>query len=134
MKQVAKGYFHDYNELRHQGGKAWIAPNTLIREDVSPPHSAEPLSPLRSFLRPSQRKLTSHAFCTQLSLYFPNIEGMRLSDRAKTHTVDLLPGKVSVVVFSSFKSSEVSSATSRGLGSPLALLDHALSPEVFRVC
>jgi len=35
VKQVSKGYFHDYNELRHQGGKAWIAPNTLIREDVS---------------------------------------------------------------------------------------------------
>lgn len=35
VQQVAKGYFHDYNELRHQGGKAWVAPNTLIREDVS---------------------------------------------------------------------------------------------------
>lgn len=34
VKQVSKGYFHDYNELRHQGGKSWIAPKTLIREDV----------------------------------------------------------------------------------------------------
>ena len=99
VKQVAKGYFHDYNELRHQGGKAWIAPNTLIREDVS-------LAPsLYGFLRHS--RLTRPPSRLQLSLYFPNIEGTRLSDRAKTHTVDVLPGKVSVVVFSSFKSSEV---------------------------
>lgn len=35
VKQVAKGYFHDYNELRHSGGKTWVAPKTLIREDVS---------------------------------------------------------------------------------------------------
>ncbi|ORY92939.1 ATP10 protein-domain-containing protein [Leucosporidium creatinivorum] len=74
VKQVSKGYFHDYNELRHQGGKAWIAPNTLIRED--------------------------------LSLYFPDIEGVALSNKEKTHTTDLFPGKVSLVVLSSFKSSE----------------------------
>lgn len=74
VKQVSKGYFHDYNELRHQGGKSWIAPNTLIRED--------------------------------LSLYFPDIEGTSLADRSKTHTTDLFPGKISLVVMSSFRSSE----------------------------
>ncbi|GAA5983212.1 hypothetical protein JCM11641_006852 [Rhodosporidiobolus odoratus] len=35
VKQVSKGYFHDYNELRQKGGKAFIAPKTLIREDLS---------------------------------------------------------------------------------------------------
>lgn len=35
VKQVAKGYFHDYNELRNRGGKSWLAPKTLIRDDVS---------------------------------------------------------------------------------------------------
>ncbi|BGP15963.1 hypothetical protein JCM10213_004778 [Rhodosporidiobolus nylandii] len=36
VKQVSKGYFHDYNELRGpKGGKAFIAPKTLIREDLS---------------------------------------------------------------------------------------------------
>lgn len=36
VKQVSKGYFHDYNSLRQEGGKAFIAPKTLIREDVRP--------------------------------------------------------------------------------------------------
>ncbi|GAA5901462.1 hypothetical protein JCM6882_006284 [Rhodosporidiobolus microsporus] len=35
VKQVSKGYFHDYNELRQKGGKAYISPKTLIREDLS---------------------------------------------------------------------------------------------------
>lgn len=42
VKEVSKGYFHDYNELRQQGGKAYVAPKTLIREDVRSP-SALPL-------------------------------------------------------------------------------------------
>ncbi|KAL8280572.1 hypothetical protein RQP46_006895 [Phenoliferia psychrophenolica] len=74
VKEVSKGYFHDYNELRHEGGKAWLAPSTLIRPD--------------------------------LARYFPDIEGVRLTDKAVTHTTDLFKNKVSVVVFSSFQSSE----------------------------
>lgn len=35
VKQIASGYFKDYHELRKEGGKGWIAPGTLIREDVS---------------------------------------------------------------------------------------------------
>lgn len=48
-------------------------------------------------------------FCCipQLSLYFPDIEGISLANKAKTHSTDLFPGKVSLVVLSSFKSSEV---------------------------
>ncbi|GAA5881974.1 hypothetical protein JCM16303_003491 [Sporobolomyces ruberrimus] len=74
VKQVSKGYFHDYNELRHQGGKSYASPKTLIRED--------------------------------LSLYFPDIEGTSLATKEKTHTTDMFEGKVSLVVFSSFRSSE----------------------------
>ncbi|SCZ99415.1 BZ3500_MvSof-1268-A1-R1_Chr3-1g06001 [Microbotryum saponariae] len=74
VKQVSKGYFNDYNELRHQGGKKWIAPNTLVRED--------------------------------LSLYFPDIQGVSLANKAKTHTTDLWKGKISLVAIGSFKSSE----------------------------
>ncbi|GAA5909892.1 Atp10p [Sporobolomyces salmoneus] len=74
VKQVSKGYFHDYNELRHQGGKAYASPKTLIRED--------------------------------LSLYFPDIEGVSLATKEKTHTTDMFENKVSLVVFSSFRSSE----------------------------
>ncbi|GAA5964036.1 hypothetical protein JCM21900_001253 [Sporobolomyces salmonicolor] len=74
VKQVSKGYFHDYNELRHQGGKLYASPKTLIRED--------------------------------LALYFPDVEGISLATKEKTHTTDLFEGKVSLVVFSSFRSSE----------------------------
>ncbi|CAE6421646.1 hypothetical protein ACGC1H_001847 [Rhizoctonia solani] len=33
VKQVARGYFHDFHKLKHHGGKMWIAPRVLIRED-----------------------------------------------------------------------------------------------------
>ncbi|GAA6027328.1 hypothetical protein JCM8097_002597 [Rhodosporidiobolus ruineniae] len=74
VKQVSKGYFSDYNELRHEGGKAFVAPKTLIRED--------------------------------LALYFPDIEGTSLATKEKVHTTDLFENKVSLVAFSSFRSSE----------------------------
>lgn len=44
VKQASRGYFHDYNELRQQGGKAFVAPKTLIREDVRP-SALEPSPP-----------------------------------------------------------------------------------------
>ncbi|BGP39825.1 Mitochondrial ATPase complex subunit atp10 [Rhodotorula kratochvilovae] len=74
VKQASRGYFHDYNELRQQGGKAFMAPKTLIRED--------------------------------LALYFPDVEGVSLATKEKVHTTDLFEDKVSLVVFSSFRSSE----------------------------
>ncbi|KAF9482291.1 F1F0 ATP synthase assembly protein Atp10, partial [Pholiota conissans] len=33
IKEAGKGYFHDMNMTRRNGGKTWIAPNVLIRED-----------------------------------------------------------------------------------------------------
>ena len=35
LKEVAKGNFDDLNATRHHGGKMWIAPPVLIRENVS---------------------------------------------------------------------------------------------------
>lgn len=36
FKEASQGYFHDYNKARKAfGGKLWMAPSTLIREDVS---------------------------------------------------------------------------------------------------
>ena len=35
MKEASKGYYSDLNATRKNGGKTWIAPHTLIREDVS---------------------------------------------------------------------------------------------------
>ncbi|KAG0695922.1 ATPase assembly factor ATP10 [Suillus ampliporus] len=33
MKEATKGYFTDLNATRRHGGKTWIAPNVMIRED-----------------------------------------------------------------------------------------------------
>ncbi|KAF8903323.1 ATP10 protein-domain-containing protein [Gymnopilus junonius] len=33
VKEATKGYFHDLNMTRKHGGKTWIAPKVLIRED-----------------------------------------------------------------------------------------------------
>ncbi|TFK72087.1 hypothetical protein BDN72DRAFT_763905 [Pluteus cervinus] len=33
IKEASKGYFHDMNMTRKHGGKTWIAPKVLIRED-----------------------------------------------------------------------------------------------------
>ncbi|TFK38133.1 ATP10 protein-domain-containing protein [Crucibulum laeve] len=33
IKEASKGYFHDMNMTRKHGGKTWIAPSVLIRED-----------------------------------------------------------------------------------------------------
>lgn len=35
IKQATQGYFHDYNRLDGHEGKTWIAPKSLIREEVS---------------------------------------------------------------------------------------------------
>lgn len=35
VKEATKGYFTDLNATRKHGGKTWIAPRVLIREDVS---------------------------------------------------------------------------------------------------
>ncbi|KAJ3506353.1 hypothetical protein NLJ89_g6914 [Agrocybe chaxingu] len=34
VKEASKGYFHDMNMTRKHGGKTWIAPKVLIREDT----------------------------------------------------------------------------------------------------
>ncbi|KAI6116143.1 ATP10 protein-domain-containing protein [Pisolithus sp. B1] len=33
LKEASKGYFTDLNATRRHGGKSWIAPNVMIRED-----------------------------------------------------------------------------------------------------
>jgi ATPase complex subunit ATP10 len=36
IKEASQGYFHDYNLARKaNGGKLWVGPPVLIREDVS---------------------------------------------------------------------------------------------------
>lgn len=49
LHEAKQGYFHDYNEARSaRGGKLWIAPNVLIREDVCTFH--RPLVSSRSLI------------------------------------------------------------------------------------
>jgi mitochondrial ATPase complex subunit ATP10 len=33
VKEATRGYFHDVHAMRSHGGKTWIAPSTLIRQD-----------------------------------------------------------------------------------------------------
>ncbi|EGN92870.1 hypothetical protein SERLA73DRAFT_116717 [Serpula lacrymans var. lacrymans S7.3] len=35
IKEATKGYFTDLNATRHHGGKTWMAPSVMIREDKS---------------------------------------------------------------------------------------------------
>lgn len=35
IKEASKGYFNDLNATRRNGGKTWIAPSVMIREDKS---------------------------------------------------------------------------------------------------
>lgn len=103
VKQASRGYFHDYNELRQQGGKAFVAPKTLIREDV------RPLALVRRTFATALDRPDPARRPQQLALYFPDIEGVSLATKDKVHTTDLFEDKVSLVVFSSFRSSEVRS-------------------------
>jgi hypothetical protein len=34
VKEASTGYFYDLHMTRVHGGKTWMAPNVLIREDV----------------------------------------------------------------------------------------------------
>lgn len=34
IKEATKGYYSDFYATKQHGGKAWVAPRTLIREDV----------------------------------------------------------------------------------------------------
>lgn len=53
MKEATKGYFHDLNATRKYGGKTWIAPPKMIRQEVSTLNTLNDASSLKgSFRRP----------------------------------------------------------------------------------
>lgn len=95
IKEASTGYFADYNKLRHEGGKMWIAPRTLIQEKVS----------LSSQLRSEGFSCLKSI---QAALYFPEIEGISLEAKfsGRIHTSELLKGKVSLVAMLSTRVSE----------------------------
>ena len=83
------------NMTRTHGGKTWIAPNVLIREDVSESSSWRSVMK-RVLLTPEQK-----------SLYLPNIAGTALSDKATKNTTEMCYGRVTVLSMLSTKISEV---------------------------
>jgi ATPase complex subunit ATP10 len=93
IKEASVGYFHDLNMTRKHGGKTWIAPKVLIREDVS---SFNPLSTTGSNVE------------IQKALYLPNIAGKSLDTGASRNSTELCFGKVTVLAMLSTKVSEVS--------------------------
>ena len=56
IKEASTGYFHDLNMTRRHGGKTWIAPKVLIREDV------RSLIVGNSGLTPSRKPYTSPTY------------------------------------------------------------------------
>jgi ATPase complex subunit ATP10 len=86
MKEARQGYFHDYNLARKgNGGKLWVAPPVLIRDDVSV--ATLFMAAIAAEVLPTD---------TQRALYFPDIKGKSLNG-VETHTTDLFAGNISLV-------------------------------------
>jgi ATPase complex subunit ATP10 len=99
LKEASKGYFRDLNATRRHGGKTWIAPTVMIREDVC------------MSLKYYWGFLTSVVNTrNQKALYFPDIVGKSLATGEKLHTTDMCAGRISVISMLSTKISEVGSS------------------------
>lgn len=79
VKEASTGYFEDYNKLRHEGGKLWVAPKTLIQEKAA-----------RYFPEIQGNRLVPPPGSTA----------------TEVHTSDLLKGKISLVAMLSTRISE----------------------------
>ncbi|KNZ51744.1 hypothetical protein VP01_382g1 [Puccinia sorghi] len=98
ISEVSRGYYHDWNQLRHNGNKLWTAPPSLIQDQVS--------APIHNFL-PTNNKRKKRA------LFFPNISGVALSNKETKHTTDIFADKVSILAVESTRMSEVSEPSFR---------------------
>jgi ATPase complex subunit ATP10 len=92
IKEAGKGYFHDMNMTRRNGGKTWIAPNVLIREDVR--------GVLVFFMKSN--------FIHQKALYFPNVKGQCLENGKSKDTTPLCFGRISLIAMLGSQISQVS--------------------------
>jgi len=99
LKEIEKGYYHDFATLRKNGSKLWTGPPTLIKEDVR----------MTGLIRIKARLLIPYN--EQRSLYFPDVQGISLATRTNMHTTDLFQNKISLVTFESTKMAEVSHYT-----------------------
>lgn len=91
IKEASKGYYHDLNMTRKHGGKTWIAPKVLIREDVR-----------------SNVVIRVHiSYKDQKALYLPNITGKSLDERKQKHTTIMCFGRVTVLAMLGTQISEV---------------------------
>lgn len=92
IKEAGKGYFHDMNMTRRNGGKTWIAPKVLIREDVS-----------ALFLY----NIPQLNVMCQKALFLPNIVGRSLDDGTKKDTTTMCFGRITVLAMLGTQISEV---------------------------
>ncbi|WVO22924.1 uncharacterized protein IAS62_004267 [Cryptococcus decagattii] len=61
LHEAKQGYFHDYNQARTaRGGKLWIAPNVLIREDKANYFPDITEEHVQSFVQPVLEDLEGH--------------------------------------------------------------------------
>ena len=54
VKQASTGYFYDLHMTRVHGGKTWMAPSVLIRQDVR--------ALMTSLINPSRPQMASESF------------------------------------------------------------------------
>ena len=91
------------NMTRKHGGKTWIAPNVLIREDVR--------SPMMALL------CIQISFICQKALYFPNISGRSLDNNLKKDTTTMCFGRITLLAM---LGTQISQVRSKQATKPLA--------------
>lgn len=102
MKEFKTSYFQDFRDIEQTGGKLWLAPQTVIRQDV---YRAIPgLAWIGLVLVDGGG---ADEIRTQRSLYFPEVTGLSLASKEDKSTVDLLNGKVTLLAVTSTQISAV---------------------------
>ena len=92
VKQMQKGYYKDILDTRFHGGKTWIAPKVLVKEDV--------------------RNCSRFPFgvpdsIAQKALYLPNLHGKALKENAMKHSTLMCFGKITILGLLGTRISEV---------------------------
>lgn len=92
IKEIGRGYYYDMNMTRKHGGKTWIAPQSLIREDVGYDSGKQQGGAYR---------------LDQKALYFPNVKGKSLGSGQEKDTTIMCFGRITVLSMLGTRMSEV---------------------------
>jgi mitochondrial ATPase complex subunit ATP10 len=95
---MQKGYYKDILDTRFHGGKTWIAPKVLIKEDVRN-CSCSPFGVPDS--------------TAQKALYLPNLYGKALKENVVKHSTLMCFGKITILGLLGTRISEVCSFSNR---------------------